>query len=104
MEFVPMLVLLAMVKSFVGLLKRVKAGDHRGALTQLLSYAVGVGVVLLFARTDFAAGLEFGGLVLSDSNVFTQVVVGVAVASTANLATDFQKAVDNTQSAAEPKL
>lgn len=104
MEFVPMLVLLAMVKSLVGLVKRAKAGDTSGALTQLLSYAVGVGVVLLFARTDFAAGLEFGGLALSGSNVFTQVVVGVAIASTANFATDTLKAVDNSQSAAEPRL
>lgn len=104
MEFVPLLVLLALVKSLVDLVRRVKGGDTSGALTQVLSYVLGAGVVALFAHTAYAAELEFGGVTLANAGLWTQVVIGIAVASAAGLTADALKAVDNTQSESKPSL
>lgn len=90
-----MLVLVAMVKSFVDLARRAMNKEFKPVVTQLLSYVAGVLVVLVFSKTAYASVLVFAGVSLASAGLATIVVIGIALAATANLAVDALDAVKN---------
>lgn len=102
--FVAMGALLAMVKNLTDLVRRATSGDVKGALTILMAYVLGVGTVFLFAASDYADSMDFGGMSLGSANAFSKIIIGVAVGAAAGLAKDVLKAVDNNQSEEVPKL
>lgn len=97
MEFVPLVVMLAMVAKLLDLGKMLVDRNYRAAALQVAAFAVGIAVVFLFGATDYAAELAFGGVSLAAAAAATKVVVGVAVASTASLAHDSIMAVRGRQ-------
>ena len=100
MEFVPALAMLALIKALVDLVRRLQAGGHaREIVLQIAAWVAGVAVVLLFAQTDWAEGLQFGDGSLADMGIWSQVVVGLTVGASAMLANDTLKAIDNKQTA-----
>lgn len=90
--------LLLLVKALVDLFKRFRS-DRSAAVTQLVAFAVAVGVVFLFAATPLGAGIALLGVSLGGAGVATKVLFGLAIGAGAMGATDALKAVDNTQSA-----
>jgi hypothetical protein len=95
MEFIPAVVLVALIKSFVDLAKRLLNKEYKPVATQLLSYLAGVGVVVLFSKTACAASLAIGGVTLAGAGLATCAVIGIALASTAGLAADALSAVSS---------
>lgn len=103
MEFVPFIALLALVKKIVDFVKLAMARDP-GAVTQLIAWGAGVAAVLLFAQSDWADGIQVADRALSTLNVWSQVIVGLGISSSAGVVTDAIKATDNTDSATMPSL
>lgn len=58
-------------------------------LVQLLAWCGGVAVVFLYAASDFGVTVDLGGILLSDVNSATKVLVGMAIGSGASLVKDF---------------
>lgn len=105
MEFVPIIVIGALLKKAVDFLKYLLAKDWNGVVTQLVVWLVGIGLTWLLSASDFANGVEIGGLDLGNLNTASIVLVGLSLSSTASfLGQDLIKALDNTQSAATPNL
>lgn len=105
MEFVPIIVIGALLKKAVDFLKYLRAKDWNGVATQLVVWIVGVGLVWLLSASDFANGVQIGGLDLGNLNAASIVLVGLSLSSTASfLGQDLIKALDNTQSASTPNL
>lgn len=104
MEFVPFVVLLALVKKIVDFFKMASGGDMNGAVTQLVAWGAGVAAVMLFAQSDWADGIQVADHALSTLNAWSQFIVGMTIASSAGVVTDTIKAIDNTDSAGFPPL
>lgn len=104
MPFVPLAAMGALVFTLVNLLKNLRAGKWSPVVTQLIAWLAGVVVVVLFAQTDWAATIAFGGQALSDLNGSSQFVIGLMASSIFGVATEVIKAVDNTDSAAKSPL
>ncbi|MBM0203496.1 hypothetical protein JNW90_10505 [Micromonospora sp. STR1s_5] len=104
MEFVPMLVLLALAKKLVDLGRYASGRDLNGVVTQLVAWAAGVVVVIAFAASDWASLVTFGDLSLAKMGLMSQILAGLTVGSTASLGQDLLKAVDQNQSERKPTL
>lgn len=104
MEFVPVLVLTALVKKIVDTVKYASAGDVNGAATQVVAWLAGVLVTVLAANSDFGGAIAVNGATLGTLNIWSQMLVGVNLASAAGVGWDVIKAVDNTNSAIIPNL
>lgn len=104
MEFVPTLALATLVWKFIDFLKAVANRNVNAAATQAIAWVSGVGAVLLFAQTQFAAAVEIGDYKLGDLSTWSLVVIGLLVSSLASAAVDAKKALDGTDSAAVGKL
>lgn len=96
--------LAALAAKLVSALKYLLDRDTRQFLTQLIVWVAGVLVVLVAAQADIAAGIVVGSTPLSALDIWSQVLVGLQLSSTAAFAYDFKKAIDGTDSAAEPPL
>lgn len=105
-EFVPVLVLLALVWATISFLKDLTNGKTNGMITQVIVWAAGVLFAWLFSESDFGSSIAIGdtGQTLGSINVASLVLVGMAVGSLASVAYEFKKARDNNDSAVEPKL
>lgn len=104
MEFVPIVVMLALVKKVVDVVRYASGRDWNGVVTQLLVWAGGVLVVVVFAQSDWAGSVAFGDLHLAQMNVASLVLAGITVGSAASVGQDVIKAVDNGQTEAKPTL
>lgn len=104
MEFVPLLVLSALIKKIVDTVKYGAAGDVNAVATQIVVWIAGVLVMFAAAASDLGAQLTVNGHSLGDLNNWSVVLVGVNLASTASVGWDVIKAVDNSNSAAVPNL
>lgn len=104
MPFVPLLVLLALVKKLVDFVRFVKARDGWSVATQVVAWLAGIGVVMMAAHTAWAHTLVFGDVSLAGMGAWSQVFAGIAVGSAGSVLKDAVAAVDNTQSAAVPSL
>jgi len=103
-EFVPVLVMLATVKKLVDFVRYAKASDWNGVVTQLVVWVGGVAVVALAAHTEWAGGIEFGGVTLAGMGWASLILVGIFVGSAASTGQDALKAVDGRQSESKPTL
>lgn len=97
--------LAALIYKVTSVLKYTSAGEFRQVLTQIIPWAAGVIGVCLAAQADVSSGLQvFGDMALSQLDGWSLVLAGVSLGSAASTAYDVKKAVDNTDSAAEPPL
>ena len=104
MEFVPVLVLGALVLKFTDFLKLVSAKDWNAVTTQLTAWGSGIVGVLLVAQTDFASAVPVGEDTLATLNGWSLIVAGLSLASTASVGYDVKRAIDNNDSAKMPPL
>lgn len=95
---------LSLVKALVDFAKYVRAKDHNGYLTQLFVWVAGILVMLLLRVSDFAAGVDVGGVSLQHAAWGTIILGGLGLGSTAMLTNDFKQALDRTDSAVKPPL
>ena len=96
--------LLALIKKFIDFAKYATNKDLNGAMTQIVVWVAGVVAVILYAATDWANTIAFGGLTLADMNMASLIALGLALGSGASLTTDFIKSRDESDSARMPAL
>lgn len=104
MEFVPVVAMLALIYKLVDFARYARAGDLNGVVTQLVTWAAGVAVMLLVAQTTWAGAIVVGNTALSKLGVWSIVFAGVTVASSASVVKDTLKSLDNHDTAAVPTL
>lgn len=104
MEFVPVLVLGALVLKFTDFLKLVHAKDWNAVITQLVAWGSGVAGAALIAQTDFAGAVPIGEFTLATLNGWSLIVAGLSLASTASVGYDVKRALDSSDSAKMPPL
>ena len=105
MEVVTLASLAALVWKIMSVVKDATGGESRSAVTQVVTWVVGIGVAMFAAHTDITAGIEvWDGMQFGDLDLGGQVLAGLTLASTASVGYDVKTAVDNTDSAAEPPL
>jgi hypothetical protein len=98
--------LAALVKKLMDLVKYFRAGADgvNGYTTILASMVIGVLAVMIAARSDFASGISLGGVSLADANFWSQLFIGLTVASAAGVITDFFKSLNQSETAEAPPL
>lgn len=104
MSFVPLVAMGSLVFTFINLLKNVANKLWSPVVTQLISWLAGVVVVWLFAKTNWADTISFGGTPLSTLNAMSQFVIGLMAASLFGVVKDITKAIDQNDSAKTPPL
>lgn len=95
---------ISLVYTVVGLVRRLSAQAWKEAVTQALAWVTGVLVAVLLAASDFAVGLNIGGVELGGAKGATVVLMGLALGSMAMAGKDILKSLDSSQSAQEPEL
>lgn len=103
-EFAPTLALGALVFAFTNWVRYIRAHNFNGVLTQFLVWLSGVAAVMLTAQSDWADGIHVGGLTLGSTNAWSQVLVGITIASQPTVVNEALKAIDRFQTAAKPDL
>lgn len=104
MEFIPTVAMVLLTVKIIDFLRYARAADFNGVLTQLFAWVAGVLVVLLAAQTDWASGINIGDKNLHTLGFWSLVFYGLSAGSSASVAKDTLKAVDNSNSAAIPVL
>jgi hypothetical protein len=104
MPFIPTVAMAVLTLKIIDLLRYARVPDINGVLTQLSAWIAGVLVVLLAAQTDWARSINIGDKNLHTLGFWSLVFYGLSAGSTASLAKDTLKAVDNSNSAAIPTL
>lgn len=103
-EFAPTVALIALVTTTINALRYARGRDWSGAGTIAAAWVAGVAAVMIAAQTDFASGIAVGDRTLEGLNIYSQLFVGLSVASAGSFLTDLKKAVDNEDSAVKPHL
>lgn len=105
MEAIGFLALAALVVKVVGVIKAL-GKDNNFVLTQCVTWAVGVAVLLLAGQAEVTQALVIPGfgVALGTMDVASVILAGLLLGSTGAFAYDFKKARDNTDSAVEPSL
>ena len=104
MDFVPLLVLSAVVKKVVDTLKYATNGDVNALVTQVVTWVTGMVMTWIGANADISKDLAVNGVALGSLNGWSQVLVGFVLASTAAVGWDTMKAIDGSNSAVVPSL
>ena len=104
MDFVPVVVLGALIWKFADFLKLVSTKDWSAAITQLAVWGSGVAGVALVAQTDFASAVPVGEFTLATLNGWSLLVAGLSLSSTASVGYDVKRAIDSSDSAKMPNL
>jgi hypothetical protein len=102
--FVPAVAFMALVWKMIDFLKFVTNKDWNAVKTQLITWIGAIGVGLLWAQTQWAEGVSFGGLTLDKMNVWSIIAVGLGGGSAASVGFDLKKAFDSSDSAKTPAL
>lgn len=102
MDFAPLLAAIALIWKIVDFVKYLRVRNVDALVTQLGVWLAGVAVVLLLAATDFANGISIADYSLDKLNLASLLLLGLTIGSSASVAVDIKKAVDNTDSAAVP--
>ena len=103
-DFVPTLALVTLVTTTINLFRYLRGRDFNGAGTIAAAWVAGVAAVMIAAQTDFASGIAVGDRTLEGLNAWSQVFIGLSVASLGSFLTDAKKAIDNTDTAVKPSL
>jgi len=106
----PLLLLLGLAfaaNKVVSVVKSLTSGDFNTPVTQLLVWAAAIGGLFLAANADVTEHLIVPGV--SDQTLGTLggaslVLLGLIAGSTGSVVYDFKKAIDGSDSAAEPRL
>lgn len=89
MDFAPLLAAIALIYGASNLVKQLAAGQLAQACTQLVTWAIGVGVVCLLAATNWADGIAIGdGPSLGSLNFAALCLLGISLASAGNAVYD----------------
>jgi hypothetical protein len=105
MEFIPLVVLGALVYKFTDFLKYLRAGDWNAVATQAIVWTAGIAAVALFAHSAFAGDIPvFGDITLATTAFAEQAIIGLSASSLFSAAYDAKKALDSTDSAKTPSL
>lgn len=97
--------LAALVWKFISVFKDLTGGRPRGAMTQAITWLAGIAAVALAAQADVAENMVvFGTMRLGELDAYSLILAGIALGSTASVSYDIKKAVDQTDSAVEPRL
>jgi hypothetical protein len=104
MEFVVLFLVAVTVKKVLDAVKYTANYDWSALVTQVLSWAGGIGSMAVLAHTALGDKITMFNELLALLNGWTQAVLGVGAASAASVGWDFIKAFDNTNSAAVPSL
>jgi uncharacterized membrane protein len=100
-DVVPLVLIGALVTKVIDFLKFLRGGLYGDAMTQLVVWVAGIGVVFLFAETQWA---NVGLVDLSTANPFDKLVLGLQASSVFGVVNDYRKAFDSTDSAKTPSL
>ena len=98
MEFVPTVAMIALIVKLIDFVR------YAVEVTQLATWGAGIVGALLVSQTNWASGIVIGDLPLSRMSVWSLVFAGLSLGSTASLAKDTLKSVDNHNSSAIPTL
>jgi hypothetical protein len=105
----PLLLLLGLAfaaNKIVSVIKSLASPDKNTALTQLLVWVIGLFVLILAGNASVTEHLVVPGLSepLGDLDFASYVIVTLITGSSGSVVYDFKKALDNTDSAGEPRL
>lgn len=105
METVGFLALAALVVKVVGVIKAI-GKDSNYVITQAVTWAVGVAVLFLAGQAAVTEAIMLPGFAtpLGAMDAASVVIAGLVLGSSAAFAYDVRKSLDNSDSAAEPKL
>lgn len=104
MPFATLTAMGTLVFCVVNFLKSLTSKNWSSAITQLVAWAAGVFVVVLAAKTDYAAGVTFGDRTLDTLNGPSVIFLGLIASSILGTVTEIKKAIDTSDSAAQPPL
>lgn len=104
MDIVGLVAIAATVMQLIGLIRHVRGKEWDAAITTVLSAAAGVGVLALFAQTQFAGTWEVEGITVGDMSGGTLIWVGIILGTGASTLHDTLRAVDSTGTTNAPKL
>jgi hypothetical protein len=96
MPFVPVLAMLALIVKVVDFTKFISSRNLAAALTQIYVWLSGIVVVLLFAQTQWAGGIDIGDSTLASLNFWALVILGLSIGSVGSVVVDVTDAVDTT--------
>lgn len=95
---------LALVWKFTDFLKHVSAKDWNGVVTQVLAWAAAFVALVLFAHSAYGGHLVIHGLRFDHVSWTDQLLAALMIGSAGSVGYDFKKALDQTDSAAVPRL
>lgn len=105
MEVLTLASLIALGMRIVSFLKYLRAADWNSAFTQAATWGAGVVLVFLAGAADVTQQLElFNGIVLGTVNAASKILLGMMFLSLGSQVYEFKKAIDRSDSAAEPAL
>ena len=104
MEFVPIVAMAALILKVIDFLRYTVAADINGAGTQLIVWVAGIATTFLVAHTEWADGVEVGGVALAKLGFWSLVFVGLSTSSVAAAGKDLLKSLDNANSSKIPTL
>lgn len=94
----------AFVFALLGFLKSLRNREWNAVLTTLCWWAAGIVGLIVFAQTQWAAGVQLAGHSLTGLSIIDLIVIGIAPGSFGITLNQGYKAFDNTQTAAQPPL
>jgi hypothetical protein len=103
MDFVPIVVLTAMVYAFINFLKYLTNKQWTAALTNIVVWIAGYLAVLIFAHSDWASSVTIGKP-LDELSGASLIIAGFVAGSTAISANQARAAFDRSDSSATPPL
>ena len=105
MEVFTAVTLATLVVKLTSFLKYLTAGQLRDAATQAVPWAAGVGATWVAAQASVSEGVRiWGEVTLGSLDGWSVVLTGLALGSGASFSYDVKKAIDVSDSAAEPPL
>lgn len=104
MPFVPLAAMGALTFTVVNFLKFLTAKNWSAVITQAVSWAAGVLVLVLVASTDFAEGIAVGDTSLAKLGGSSLFFVGLMASSIFGFAKVAIQAIDNHDTAAQTPL
>lgn len=105
-QAIALLAIALFANKIIELLKDIRAKDWNAALTLVCLFAAGVGALALAAHASVTMHTIIPGtnVELGQLEFASLMMLGLMVTSTGSTVYDFKKAVDNTDSAAQPPL
>jgi hypothetical protein len=105
-DFTTWAALAALAIKVTSLIKYMLTGQVRQSATTVVPWLAAFAVLMLGSQADATSAIMLPGLnvALGHADIASLMLAATALGSTGSVVHDFTKAVDNTQSAAEPKL